>query len=79
MCMAKRKTKKQSVKVTLAEVTKEMAKPKVAMSARPHRHIVRSEVLVVKNDVEKRTMDFQFAVVTNEAQLPEPVHEKVHP
>jgi hypothetical protein len=34
--MAKRKTRKQSAKATLAEVTKEMAKPMVAMSAREH-------------------------------------------
>jgi hypothetical protein len=34
--MDKTKTKKQSAKDTLAEVTKEMAKPRVAMSAREH-------------------------------------------
>jgi hypothetical protein len=34
--MDKNKTKKQSDKDTLAEVTKEMAKPRVAMSAREH-------------------------------------------
>jgi hypothetical protein len=32
--MDEKKTKKQSDKDTLAEVTKEMAKPRVAMSAR---------------------------------------------
>jgi len=32
--MAKRKTQKKSAKSTLAEVIKEMAKPRVAMSAR---------------------------------------------
>jgi hypothetical protein len=32
--MGKRKTKKQSDKATLAEVVKEMAKPRVAASAR---------------------------------------------
>jgi hypothetical protein len=32
--MVKRKTKKQSAKATLAEVVKEMAKPRVVMSAR---------------------------------------------
>jgi hypothetical protein len=51
--MAKRKTKKQVARTTLAEVMQEMAKPRVAMSAREHSHIVRREVLVVKNDVEK--------------------------
>jgi hypothetical protein len=32
--MAKRKTKKQSAKATLAEVVKEMAKPRVVLSAK---------------------------------------------
>jgi hypothetical protein len=32
--MGKRKTKKQSAKAALTEVVKEMAKPRVAMSAR---------------------------------------------
>jgi hypothetical protein len=50
--MGKRKTKKQSAKATLAEVIKEMEKPRVASSAREHSHILRNEVLVV-NDVEK--------------------------
>jgi hypothetical protein len=51
--MTKRKTQKQSPKATLAEVSREMAKPRVAMSAREHFHIVRKELLVVENDVEK--------------------------
>ena len=51
--MGKKKTKKQSAKATLAEVTKEMAEPRVASSAREHRHILRNEILVVENDVEK--------------------------
>jgi hypothetical protein len=51
--MANRKIQKQSAKATLAEVIKEMAKPRVAMSAREHFHIVRKEVLVVENNVEK--------------------------
>ena len=51
--MGKRKPKKQSAKATLAEVAKEMAKPRVARSARKQSHILRNEVLVVKNDVEK--------------------------
>jgi hypothetical protein len=51
--MAKQKTPKQSAKATLAEVIKEMAKPRVAMSAREHYHMVRSETLVVKNNVAK--------------------------
>jgi Prokaryotic dksA/traR C4-type zinc finger len=40
---------------------------------------IAQEVLVVKNDVEKWTMDFNLTVVANEAQLPEPVHEKANP
>ena len=54
--MEKRKTTKENAqlaKVTLAEVTKEMAKPRVAMSAREHCHTLRQEVLVVKNNIEK--------------------------
>jgi hypothetical protein len=51
--MGKRKTKKQVARETLAEVTKEMAQPRVAMSAREHSPSVRNEVLVVENDVEK--------------------------
>ena len=51
--MGKRKAKKQSDKATLAEVTKEMAKPRVARSAREHSHIFRNQVLVVENDIEK--------------------------
>ena len=53
--MGKRKTKEQQQqdKATLAEVIKEMAKPRVAMSAREHCHIVRKEVLVVEDNVEK--------------------------
>jgi hypothetical protein len=44
----KKKTKK-SDKDTLAEVTKEMAKPRVAMSARESSPMFRSEAQVVKN------------------------------
>jgi hypothetical protein len=51
--MAKRKTAHQSDKATLAEVTKEMAKPRVAMSARLESRGLRSNELVVKNDVKK--------------------------
>jgi hypothetical protein len=43
-----KKTKKQLDKDTLAEVTKEMAKPRVAMSAREPSPTFRSEA-VVKN------------------------------
>jgi hypothetical protein len=51
--MPKRKPKRLSAKATLAEVTKEMAKPRVARSAREDSRIFRNEVLIVKNDVEK--------------------------
>ena len=37
--MNQKKSKKQSAKAILAEVTKEMAKPRVAMSARGHSHM----------------------------------------
>jgi hypothetical protein len=37
--MGKRKTKEQQDKATLAEVIREMAKPRVAMSARDHFHM----------------------------------------
>jgi hypothetical protein len=33
----------------------------------------------MEDNVEKRAMDFQFSVVANETQLPEPVHEKINP
>jgi len=49
------------------------------MPAREHCHIVRKgEVLVVENNVEKRTMNLQIvtAVIVNEPQFPKPVHEK---
>ena len=51
--MGKKKPKKQSAKETLAEITKEMAKPRTAMSAREHSPTFRNEALVVKNNVEK--------------------------
>jgi|HubBroStandDraft_6_1064221.scaffolds.fasta_scaffold58887_5 hypothetical protein len=53
VAMGKTKIKKQSAEATLAEVTKEMAKPRVAMSARESSLTFRNEVLVVKNDVKK--------------------------
>jgi hypothetical protein len=43
--MSKNKTKNQSAKATLVEVTKEMAKPRVAQSAREHNHILQNEAL----------------------------------
>jgi hypothetical protein len=51
--MVKMKAKKQSAKVTLAEVMKEMAKPRVVMSARVGSRAFESNALVVKNDVKK--------------------------
>jgi len=51
--MRKRRPQKQSAKETLAEVVKEMAKPRVAMSAREQRHMLRNKFLIVKNNVEK--------------------------
>jgi hypothetical protein len=51
--MDKRKTKATQDKTILAELIKEMAKPRVAMSVREHCHIVRKKVLVVEDNVEK--------------------------
>ena len=41
--------------------------------------VFRDAVLIVKNNVEKRTVDLKLTIVANEAQLPKPVHEKVNP
>jgi hypothetical protein len=51
--MVKTRTKAQQDKATLAEVIKEMAKPRVVMSAREYSYIVRKKGLVVKNNVQK--------------------------
>jgi hypothetical protein len=51
--MVKKKTKEHQDEATLAEVIKEMAKPRVAMSARESSDTFRSGVLVVKNNVKK--------------------------
>jgi hypothetical protein len=42
--MGKKKHKKQWNKATLAEVTKEMAKPRVARSARQHSHVFPEDI-----------------------------------
>jgi hypothetical protein len=49
----KKQTKKQSAKATLTEAIKEMAKPRVATSAREQSHILRNKILVVEHDVEQ--------------------------
>jgi hypothetical protein len=51
--MGKRKTKEQQDKETLAEVVKEMAKPRVVMSARERSPTFRNTLLVVKDNVEE--------------------------
>ena len=51
--MGKRKTKNQSAKATLAEVIREMEKPRTVKSAREYGSVSSDEVLVVKNDVKK--------------------------
>jgi hypothetical protein len=56
--MGVKKARKQSAKATLAEVTKEMEKPRVASSARGDSHVFDrvsrlSVRRVVKNNVEK--------------------------
>jgi hypothetical protein len=68
--MDKNKTKKQSDKDTLAEVTKEMAKPRVAMSAREHsdtygnrssgpkeRHYYESEELIMSSAADDKPLN----------------------
>ncbi len=37
------------------------------------------ECSIVQNNIEQRIMDLQSTVVVNEAQLPELVHEEIHP
>lgn len=39
----------------------------------------RKGVLVVENNVEKRTVNFKLPVIADETQLSESVHEKVNP
>ena len=51
--MGKIKARKQSAKATLTEVMKEMAKPRVVMSARVASRVFGSNALVVENDVKK--------------------------
>jgi hypothetical protein len=51
--MVKRKPQKESAKATLAEVVKEMAKPRMAKSARRELLRYSNQVLIVKNNVEK--------------------------
>ena len=62
-----KKKKKQTAKATFAEITKEMAKPRVAKSARDDGRIYRDELLVVENNVEQRAVNFELTVVVNEA------------
>jgi hypothetical protein len=47
--MDKNQTKKQSDRDTLAEITLEMAKPRVAMSAREQIHVLRNDLVVKEN------------------------------
>ncbi|HWH59490.1 MAG TPA: hypothetical protein VN682_17815 [Terriglobales bacterium] len=61
--------KNQTAKATLAAVTREMAKPRVAKSAREHPYF-RNEALFVENNIDKGTMDFHPTVATNETQFP---------
>ena len=49
----KRRTQKQSAKLTLAGVIKEMAKPRVAIYAGEDRHIVLRGFPIVENNVGK--------------------------
>ena len=49
LSMDKHQPKKQSDQDTLAEVTLEIAKPRVAMSAREQIHVLRNDVVVKEN------------------------------
>jgi hypothetical protein len=89
------KSKKQKDKETLASVLKEMAQPRLAKSARKEeedanhegkvptmstRRLYRPNVsLIVEDNTQERTVDVQPAVVLNEAQLLEFVHEQIDP
>jgi hypothetical protein len=64
--MSKRKIKKRTAKAMLAEITKEMAKPRVAKPARGDGRIYRDELLVVENNVHQRAVNFELTVVANE-------------
>src|ERR1017187_102971 len=49
--------------------------------ARPFATLFEMRFLVVKNNVEKLSVNLQIitAVIVNEPQFPKPVHEKAHP
>jgi len=51
----------------------------VAGGSPARRRVVRVKRLVVENDVQKRAVDLQPAVVVNESHFPEPVHEEADP
>jgi hypothetical protein len=62
-----KKIKKQSTKETLAQVTEELAKPRVAKSVREHNHTGRNVRLVVEHDIQQRTMKLQLGLaIVNE-------------
>lgn len=66
--------KKQSAKATLAAVSKEMAKPRVARSAREHSQSYRNDVLLGEDDIRERTVDLQPTVVINEPNFHAPLN-----
>jgi hypothetical protein len=69
----KRQTKTQSARAILAEVLKEMAKPRMTKSAREQSH-TGNDFLVVKHDADQRTVDVHSsAVVVDETQVPEAI------
>ena len=37
-----------------------------------------ADILIMKDYIEQRAVDLQSAIVVNETQLPEPVHEKTN-
>ena len=60
--MGKRKTEEQTAKLTLAEASKEMAKPRMTKSAREQSPMA-NDCLVVKHDTNERTVDLHASAV----------------
>ena len=63
--MGKKKTKKQSAKATLAEVIKEMAKPRVASSARLDQLYLHSKKTEPCSLADEATLGFAISLMTS--------------
>lgn len=69
--MHKRKTEKRFRQAAIVQITKEMAQPRQPSSVRRELRggsdkRLPGMALIVKNNVQKRTVDFQTAVVVHE-------------